>query len=441
MKHGWDRFVDPEREQRIKVGAARLNKILAEERREFALDKAVAAAGIDVEDLNDVTRSVYSQCVDRAWRDFELTEAEVKSLSWVGSVLRISPAVIELTNKQKCDSVFGTILGQAIDDGRIDDDEHRRLTAVARWAGTTVRKLVQDFFVEFGESFLRGIFAAATEDGRLNQDEWQQFLQSAERLGFSRAEANSLVAPFSRRFVEHVLADAKSDGRLSAVEERTLFRLLNQFELSPEFRRHVTTEVARMRVLTQIAEGILPVLTDCRDVELRAGELVHFRGQSVYMQERQRKSGTIVEEAAGTLVITDSRAVFTSSTKSFMFGHISILSIRDAIDGVEIRAGSKGTGFYTFPHNDRLPAAIWRAAVGRGNQTLVAKVEGSPTRHIPREIRQRIWVRYGGRCAECQAEDYLEFDHIVPVAKGGSNSDSNVQLLCRRCNLRKSDKI
>jgi 5-methylcytosine-specific restriction endonuclease McrA len=52
-----------------------------------------------------------------------------------------------------------------------------------------------------------------------------------------------------------------------------------------------------------------------------------------------------------------------------------------------------------------------------------------------------VWQRYGGRCAECKADTYLEFDHIIPVAKGGGNSDTNVQLLCRKCNLTKSDNI
>ena len=60
---------------------------------------------------------------------------------------------------------------------------------------------------------------------------------------------------------------------------------------------------------------------------------------------------------------------------------------------------------------------------------------------ISREVRQRVWTRYGGRCAECGADDYLEFDHVIPVAKGGSNTDANVQLLCRRCNLNKRDNI
>ena len=39
------------------------------------------------------------------------------------------------------------------------------------------------------------------------------------------------------------------------------------------------------------------------------------------------------------------------------------------------------------------------------------------------------------------AEDYLEYDHIIPVSKGGSNTAANIQLLCRRCNGKKSDKI
>jgi hypothetical protein len=85
--------------------------------------------------------------------------------------------------------------------------------------------------------------------------------------------------------------------------------------------------------------------------------------------------------------------------------------------------------------------AILDGAIAISNQTRVANPGSIPSRHIPREVRQRVWQRYGGRCAECGASDYLEFDHIVPVARGGSNSDANVQLLCRKCNLKKSDHI
>jgi 5-methylcytosine-specific restriction endonuclease McrA len=63
------------------------------------------------------------------------------------------------------------------------------------------------------------------------------------------------------------------------------------------------------------------------------------------------------------------------------------------------------------------------------------------SRHIPRDVGAEVWARDGGRCVECQAEDYLEYDHIIPHSRGGANTAKNVRLLCRRCNLAKVDRI
>jgi 5-methylcytosine-specific restriction endonuclease McrA len=46
----------------------------------------------------------------------------------------------------------------------------------------------------------------------------------------------------------------------------------------------------------------------------------------------------------------------------------------------------------------------------------------------------------GALCAGCSEAKPLEVDHVVPVAAGGHNGPSNLQLLCRRCNASKSDK-
>lgn len=44
---------------------------------------------------------------------------------------------------------------------------------------------------------------------------------------------------------------------------------------------------------------------------------------------------------------------------------------------------------------------------------------------------------YGGQCAHCGSSEYLEVDHIVPLSRGGTNWQFNIQPLCQSCNKRK----
>ena len=63
-------------------------------------------------------------------------------------------------------------------------------------------------------------------------------------------------------------------------------------------------------------------------------------------------------------------------------------------------------------------------------------------RLIPSSVKQQVWARDGGKCTKCGATNELHFDHILPYSKGGTSiTIENVQLLCARHNLQKSNKI
>lgn len=62
---------------------------------------------------------------------------------------------------------------------------------------------------------------------------------------------------------------------------------------------------------------------------------------------------------------------------------------------------------------------------------------GHKRRRVPKWVREKTMISSGGACAKCGSEESLQIDHIRPVSKGGSNSHKNLQVLCRRCNIKK----
>jgi 5-methylcytosine-specific restriction endonuclease McrA len=57
---------------------------------------------------------------------------------------------------------------------------------------------------------------------------------------------------------------------------------------------------------------------------------------------------------------------------------------------------------------------------------------------IPESVKHQVWRRDQGKCVMCGSNERLEFDHIIPVSKGGSCTSRNLQLLCEPCNRQKT---
>ena len=69
------------------------------------------------------------------------------------------------------------------------------------------------------------------------------------------------------------------------------------------------------------------------------------------------------------------------------------------------------------------------------------EIEVARRERIPDEVKALVWERDDGRCVRCGAEHDLQFDHVIPVAKGGGVNVENIQVLCGDCNRAKSASI
>ena len=78
------------------------------------------------------------------------------------------------------------------------------------------------------------------------------------------------------------------------------------------------------------------------------------------------------------------------------------------------------------------------AGDGRPTRALLAEFVREA---IPERVRHEVWRRDGGRCVDCGSRERLEFDHIIPISRGGSNTARNLELRCEACNRRKGATI
>ena len=268
-------------------------------------------------------------------------------------------------------------------------------------------------------------------------------LSEAAFFRYEKEQLVRLLSPNIRQVLSRNLQSLLDSQEVTEEDEIAFAQLLEVFNfmtIDSSFSIDLLSKLEGFKKLQELNKGRLPSIESPSGMTLKAGEIVHaaFDARLLYYT-----GATSAEHFfLGDFIVLNNRAIFLSDEKSIAFNYSNIF--RMEVDSVRISVQIINKPLYQiyFDEECAFDAAVFEAAVNIATQRSSESDETpKPSRHISKEVRARVWQAYGGRCVECGADDYLEFDHIIPHSKGGSNEENNIQLLCRRCNLAKSDTI
>lgn len=110
------------------------------------------------------------------------------------------------------------------------------------------------------------------------------------------------------------------------------------------------------------------------------------------------------------------------------------------IDRIERMQNQTGQTNFGIPYHD----PVHRADIPERTDMLALVDEMPIDLSLSKEVvKQRLYDQQEGTCNGCERHftpefaDLMDLDHIKPRSKGGLHTWSNVQLLCRTCNVRK----
>jgi len=111
----------------------------------------------------------------------------------------------------------------------------------------------------------------------------------------------------------------------------------------------------------------------------------------------------------------------------------------ESLLGHRIPAGRRGEVIAYAIH--QLVIALRKRKFGATNRPATRPRPSTRPRHIPAHVRRAVHERDGNRCTfvsesgqRCESTCRLEYDHVVPIARGGRSTVDNLRLRCQAHN-------
>ena len=405
------------------------------------VDTCLGPSAQESEALSRAVDAIYKRVYYSFVVDLELDPRERRAIGELQRVLRINEEHAQGLNYLVGLSLYKKAFRDSVSDGELTGSERDKLSQIAAFFGLR-KKDINAAISEQALWFYSFKLTEALGDGVLSEDEMAELTVISKQFGLTQRQVSGIQIPEKREILRAALADAKAKGSIDEADRdhiRTLVRFLNAGELL----KACLMDLDLYERLFQIRDGRLPEL-DPGALILEHGEHLHRRSAATY----EVVVGGKTQRTTGFLYVGSVKIRFVGKARSHEIRYKNILEVsfvNSTRPKLQIAVSSgKGSGCYRLARqNDPSELLCLKEMIG----FLIRKARRmlEPTRkdsaYIPEHVRSEVYARDGGSCVICGARDYLEFDHIIARSKGGATSVENLQLLCRRCNSEKSDRI
>ncbi|GAB2674481.1 TerD family protein [Nocardia goodfellowii] len=265
--------------------------------------------------------------------------------------------------------------------------------------------------------------------------EWDALWASLRYQRIDEAAGRLALRDAALSYVERLVTFAFADGEIAQAEFEAFEEAIVELDLTGPLIDDLHRRMARGRMLSRLREGELPAIRT-PGLHLDPEERVHLDLPATHV--RQLARGPKLSE--GRLIASNKKLRFVGTGAGTELPWSRVVSVAIEDDLVVLAATSaRGGASFEVDDPDYVAAALEGAL--RVAKRLVLTPGQRDSRSIPQEVKAEVWQRDGGRCVECGSSHYLEFDHVIPLSRGGATSASNLQILCRSCNRVKGARI
>lgn len=289
---------------------------------------------------------------------------------------------------------------------------------------------IEEFLTHWRNRARRVLASAGTMS-----EEWTEVWAALRFQRIDEERGRTLLREAGLTQVERMVAFAFADGEVFADELDAFEHVVSELALSGGIVDDLRRRMHRGRTLSRLRAGELPTV-NTPGLHLDPDERVHLDLPAVHIRMLARGP----RNTEGRLIGSSKKLRFVGDGTGIELPWNRVVSVHPE-HGTVVLAATSARGGATFGVTDPDYVAAALEGALRVSKRLVLTPGQRDSRSIPQDVKAQVWQRDGGACVECGDGHYLEFDHIIPLSRGGATSATNLQILCRACNRAKGARI